>query len=262
MSSDVSNFALYGKGVFTTVAIRGGEPMLWEKHFARILRDMSVIGLDPAGIGEKELLARLAGELEAGGIVDGRVRITISDETASPIWSGESAEQISVQIIAAGTRPFPEDLSITVSPYPVNSRSPLAGVKSCNYLENLLAIGEAKKRGFHEAIRLNERGEITSACMANIFWLAGDMICTPSLKTGCLAGTTREYVLENIDCSEVEAGIEELETAASIFLTSAGLGIVEVSGFGSRKMERPGHAILSLWPPEDAKTRTRTKDHS
>mgnify|MGYP000725233639 CR=1 FL=1 len=245
----ISNFFLYGKGVFTTIAIYGGKPMLWEKHVARLPRDMQAIGLDPADVSENELREKLAHELERGGIVDGRARITISDETPSPIWQGESAPRRSVQVLAAGSREVPDDLHVTISRYPINSYSPLAGVKSCNYLENLIAIEEAKRLGFYEAIRLNERQEVTSTCMANVFWLKEGELFTPSLQTGCLPGTTREYVLENVACKEVEAGIEELRAADSIFLTSAGLGIVEVDEFDGKKLSRSDHPIMGLWPP-------------
>jgi 4-amino-4-deoxychorismate lyase len=121
-------------------------------------------------------------------------------------------------------------------------------VKSCNYLEKIIAKDEAKQRGFDEAIQLNERGDVASACMANVFWRRSGKLFTPSLETGCLPGTTREFVLENIDCDEVALGIEELRTADEIFLTSAGLGVVQVAEFDGRKVQRNEHAIMKLVP--------------
>jgi branched-subunit amino acid aminotransferase/4-amino-4-deoxychorismate lyase len=121
-------------------------------------------------------------------------------------------------------------------------------VKSCNYLEKILAKGEAKRRGFDEAIQLNERSEIVSACMANVIWQKHGRLFTPSLKTGCLGGTTREFVLENSDCDEVEVGLEELRSADEIFLTSAGIGIVQVAEFEGRKLLRDKHPISRLLP--------------
>ena len=112
----------------------------------------------------------------------------------------------------------------------------------------MLGYEEATKRGFHEAIRLNERGEIASACMANVFWKKGGKLYTPSLKTGCLPGTTREFILENIECEEVEAGIEALENADRIFLTSAGIGVVRVAEFDGRNLEISDHALSKLLP--------------
>ncbi len=155
----------------------------------------------------------------------------------------------SVQIVVGGSRHIPPNFQLTISPFPVNSRSPLAGVKSCNYLEQILSLNEAKGRVFHEAVRVNERGHVTSGCMSNVFWLKDDRLYTPTLATGCLAGTTREYVLENVECEEVEAEIGELESADAIYLTSAGLGIVRVAEFDGRELPDTKHPIQNLWPP-------------
>jgi branched-subunit amino acid aminotransferase/4-amino-4-deoxychorismate lyase len=112
----------------------------------------------------------------------------------------------------------------------------------------LIAKDEAKSRGFDEAIQLNERGEIASACMANLFWLKRGKLLTPSLKTGCLAGTTREFVLESLDCEEIEAGIDELRNADQIFLTSAGLGVAPVAEFDGQNRDVREHPIINLIP--------------
>ena len=180
------------------------------------------------------------------GFTDGRARITISDESPSEIWSERGEKRTRLSIIIAPRRELPTEISLTVSLHRINTTSPLVGIKSCNYLEHLMAYKEAKERGFDEAIRFNERGEIASACMANVFWLKGERLYTPSLETGCLPGTTREFVLENSDCEEVVTGQEFLEQADAIFLTSAGIGIVDVSGFDGTPKGRSRHPILDL----------------
>jgi branched-subunit amino acid aminotransferase/4-amino-4-deoxychorismate lyase len=139
-----------------------------------------------------------------------------------------------------------------ISTYRTNSSSPLAAVKSCNYLDNLLAFEDAKANGFDEAIRLDERGEVTSACIANVFWLTDGKLHTPSLKTGCLPGTTREFVLENMVCLETETGLESLQNADAIYLTSAGIGVVAVKEFDGRKLVRESPPITALWPKRQA----------
>lgn len=111
-----------------------------------------------------------------------------------------------------------------------------------------MAFEEARARGFDEAVRLNERGEVTSACMANVFWLKDGKLYTPSLQTGCLPGTTREHILENMECVEIGARIAELHSADDIFLTSAGIGVVQVAEFDGRAMRRDPHGILDIVP--------------
>jgi len=111
-----------------------------------------------------------------------------------------------------------------------------------------MALDEAKGRGFNEALRLNESGEIASGSVSNVFWSNGERLFTPSLKTGCLPGTTREFVIENLECEEVEAGIEALREVDDIFLTSAGIGIVQAAEFDGRILRRREHPIKKVLP--------------
>ena len=97
-----------------------------------------------------------------------------------------------------------------------------------------------------EAVRVNERGLITGGCMSNIFWLKDEVLYTPSLATGCLAGTTREFVLENVECREVEVRIDEIEKSEAIFLTSAGVGIRQVNSFDGDTLHARAIAIDRL----------------
>jgi branched-subunit amino acid aminotransferase/4-amino-4-deoxychorismate lyase len=238
-----TNASLYGKGVFTTIAIIEGGPFLWEKHWRRLADNAAKLGVDISEFDEAEVLKGLAEEVEKSGLVNGRARITFSDESQTEIWSRDSAKKTSLSIITAGPRKIPENFKLTVSPHCISTTSPLAGIKSCNYLEQLMAYDEAKNRGFDEAIRLNERGELTSACMANLFWLKNERLYTPSLTTGCLAGTTREFVLEKLECAEVEADLTELNEAEAVFLTSAGIGIAAVGAFNGTRLS-PDHLQL------------------
>lgn len=227
----VSSAALYGKGVFTTVAIKEKKAFLWDKHWRRLNENAAKIGIDPADFSEDFLIDALGKIIEKNRIETARARVTFFDERASGIWNFETKRKTGVLITTADRREISEIFRLTISPFCINSVSPLAGVKSCNYLENILALDEAKNRGFDEAVRLNERGEIASGCMANIFWRKNRKLFTPSLSTGCLAGTTREFVLENESGIEVETSLESLKNADEIFLTSAGLGICRVSEF-------------------------------
>ena len=81
-------------------------------------------------------------------------------------------------------------------------------------------------------MRLNERGEIASAATANIFWVKDGRIYTPPIETGCLAGTMREFLMENFTIEEKIISkiisIEEFLNADEIFLTSSGIGVKSV----------------------------------
>lgn len=246
--SCLSSAAIYGKGIFTTVAVYDGKPFLWEKHWRRLRDNPAKLGIDTSYFSEAAVKDSLNKIIKENEFVHGRARITFFDEAPSAIWPFGGQLKTSILITTADFRGISDDFKLTVSPFLLNSTSPLAGIKSCNYLEKILALNEAKDKGFDEAVCINERGEITSACMANIFWLKDRTLFTPTLKTGCLAGTTREHVLENVDCFEVLEGLESLRTADAIFLTSAGIGVVQTAEIDGRKLPKIDHAILNLSP--------------
>lgn len=230
--SAMSSAFLYGYGIFTTIAIYNREPFQWQLHLQRLHENADRLKIK-FPYSDDDLKAALKSLIDRNNLENGRARITIFEEEAPSIWSSSTIRQTSVFITTAEPRETNNELRLTVSPYRVNSRSALKGVKSCNYLENLLALELAKSEGFDEALRLNEKDEVTSACMANIFWIEDETVFTPASETGCLEGTTRAAVIEI--CRELgfevyasTAELEEIYRADEVFLTSAGLGIASV----------------------------------
>jgi branched-subunit amino acid aminotransferase/4-amino-4-deoxychorismate lyase len=246
----ISSAGLYGKGVFTTLAVYHSKPFLWEKHLFRLNLHAEKIGLELSGFNKDQVTASLDEIIKKNNIKNGRCRLTFFDESSSKIWQSENRNKTSLLINTGDLQTIENDLSIYVSPYSVNSNSPLAGIKSCNYLENIMALEDAKRFGFDEAIRLNERNEVVSGCMANIFWseYGKKELFTPSLKTGCLAGTTRELITEKVEVVEVEKEINELfRDAEQIFLTSSGIGIVQIADVNNGiKLNKNPHELPEL----------------
>jgi branched-subunit amino acid aminotransferase/4-amino-4-deoxychorismate lyase len=237
----LSSAALYGWGIFTSMGIYDGQPFLWKKHWQRLGEYAMAVGIDIGEISERDVYEDLLAVIRANKLKDARARITCFDNAAG-FWNCAATDKTNILIATADFRQMPERFTLTRSPFPINSASPLAGIKSCNYLENLLAWERAKNAGFDEAVRLNEHGEVASVCVANIFWVRGDKLYTPSLRTGALEGTTRAFVLEQaaingIEYLEVESGPEELLEADECFLTSAGIGIRNVEAIDETRFE-------------------------
>jgi len=244
----LSSAALYGKGIFTTIAIYNGLPFLWEKHWRRLSENAMTLKIDLSGFSEGSTESALKELIEKNNVTDGRARITFFDESASAFWPFESDRKACLLITTANRKPVPHNFRIKMSFNRVSSFSKLAAIKSCNYLDNIIAYEDARETGFDEAIRLNEGGEVVGACMANVFWASGGQLFTPSVRTGCLPGTTREFILENLECEEVEELYDKIYKADSIFLTSAGLGVVQASDLAGWKPKISDHPILHLIP--------------
>jgi branched-subunit amino acid aminotransferase/4-amino-4-deoxychorismate lyase len=231
--------SLYGRGVFTTLGIHNHRPFLWAEHWVRLIEHAARVSVDTSLLAEESVSASLAELIEANKVKDGRARVTLRAATEQGIWqvSGHGARQTDLIIITGDLHPVSEDgLALTLSPYRINTLSPLAGIKSVNYLEHILPLEEARSRDFDEAVMLNERGEVVSATVANIFWVTGGAVHTPALPTGALAGTTRARVIElagelSIPLVEGVYDLAALGDANEIFLTSAGHGVQIVTTF-------------------------------
>ncbi len=240
--SAISSATFYGKGIFTTLAVYDSKPFLWEKHWRRLSENAFRINIDLTEFTEQIVYNSLLEIIAENKVISGRLRITFFDESASQIWHLDTANKTSC-LITTGDLRKASAIKLAISPFLINSTSPLVNIKSCNYLENILALKDAKQLGFDEAVRINERGEIASACMANIFWQKDYKLFTPSLKTGCLAGTVRESIIENNEVFEVEEPIESLQNVEAIFLTSSGIGCSPVS-------ELLGKSYQATAPPQ------------
>jgi branched-subunit amino acid aminotransferase/4-amino-4-deoxychorismate lyase len=237
----VSASALYGRGVFTTVAVYKGRPFLWEAHWSRLLAHAARAGVE-CDFDDGETALLLARLIEANRVERGRARVHLLARAARGRWRFEGGEAgaSDLLVMTADAWPTPEALSLTVSPFRLNTHSPLAGVKTVSRLEHVLAWEEARSRDFDEAVVTNERGEVAGAVAANLFWVTHGTLHTPALATGAMAGTTRARVMElaeelAVPLVEGAQGLHELAEADEIFLTSSSLGVASVAAFDYRR---------------------------
>ena len=246
--------ALYGRGVFTTIAVYGGRPFLWDEHWTRLTNHARRAGV-ACPFGEAETARSLARLVEANGVERGRARVTVLARGSNGMWPApRGAEEGADLLIRTGDARRREDetLALTVSPFRVNTCSPLAGLKTVNYLEHLLSWEEARERDFDESVVLNERGEVASASMANLFWVKHGTVFTPALAAGALAGTTRARVMEMaeemaVPLVETVQHLHDLADAEEIFLTSATHGVALVTAFDFHRYTVPvGSVALRL----------------
>jgi branched-subunit amino acid aminotransferase/4-amino-4-deoxychorismate lyase len=250
--------ALYGRGVFTTLAVYGGRPFLWAAHWSRLKDHASRAGV-AFPFDEEETRDALARLVEKNGVERGRARVTVLARAPGGLWgagseaAGEGASPSDLLLTTGEARRVDEEaLALTVSPFRLNTHSPLAGLKTVNYLEHVISWEEARGRDFDEGLVLNERGEVASATMANVFWVRQGTVHTPALATGALAGTTRARVVGlaeemAVPVVEVAQDLHALAEADEIFLTSAGLGVALVTTFDFHRYTVPvGSVALRL----------------
>jgi 4-amino-4-deoxychorismate lyase len=239
----VSSAMLYGRGVFTTVAIYHGKPFLWPAHWERLQQNAKRLNIDLTGCNARSVGEALQKLISVNQVDNGRARIILLARSGRDFWQTAKSSGRKTDLLIMTGEPQSirsSGLTLAVSPYRLNTFSPLTGIRTLNFLDNVLSWEEAQAREFDEAVMLNERGEIVSATMANIFWVKEGTVHTPTTNTGAYAGVTRATVIDlaNKQFVPVLEGVYELSDlteADEIFLTSSSLGVAIVTTFDFRQ---------------------------
>ena len=241
---------LYGWGVFTTLRIYNGKTFGFDRHWKRLILHAERARI-PVSLDQKHVRRAIDKLIAANSVENGRARLTLLKGDFGS-WRADQSPETEFLIFTSSeaARP-PADFALTISPYRILSTGLLAGVKQTAMLENLFALEEARSRGFNEAVLLNERGEMVSASAANIFWVQGDEVFTPSLGTGCVAGVTRHFIRQlttrwKLHLVEGSFPIQRLLDAREVFLTSTAREVTIVSSFDSREYNARQARIAKL----------------
>jgi branched-subunit amino acid aminotransferase/4-amino-4-deoxychorismate lyase len=250
----VSSAMLYGRGVFTTIAVHHSKPFLWSEHWDRLTHHAERLKISCDECSSDSVERALQKLIAVNQVTQGRARVILLARPSTHVWQAKppGPRKTDLLILTADSQKVPSaGVSLAVSPYRFNSFSPLAGIKSLNYLDHVLSWEEAHARDFDEAVMLNERGEIVSATMANIFWTKNGTVYTPALSTGALPGVTRSCVIRMaaehfVPLIEGIYTMQDLTEADEIFLTSAGLGITRVATFDFRTYTMPAASPVTV----------------
>jgi branched-chain amino acid aminotransferase len=221
-----------GDGVFETVLVREGQPIALTRHLRRLERSCLILGL--AFPGREAVLAAVDAVIasEERAKVLGRMRITVTGGRG-PLASDRGGQAPTWIVALAETEPWPGTTSAIVVPWRRNEFSPVSGAKTTSYVENVVAMQWARDQGYSEGIFLNTRGALCEGASTNVFVVIGGNLFTPPLMSGCLAGVTRELVLEWTDAQERDLTEVDLVNADEIFLTSSTRDVHPVVRLGS-----------------------------
>ena len=210
---------LTGDGVFETLKVYGGVPFAVRRHFERLA--FSAQGLRLSLPSVLTLRSALDAVVAANGLVDGRLRITVTGGP-SPLGSDRGAEGPTV-IVAGGPLPsWGATVDVVTVPWPRNERGALAGLKTISYGENVVALARARDVGAGEAIFGNLAGNLCEGTGTNVFLspAGSGRLVTPPLSSGCLAGVTRALLLEAGVAVEEDVPLSALAAADEAFLAS------------------------------------------
>jgi branched-chain amino acid aminotransferase len=230
---------LYGDSVYETIGTAYGRLFAARDHLARLERSAARIALRPPR--REEIEAAIRQTVEAAGNAESRVRVILTRGAGKldldPAASDDTQLVVIVFPLGAPTAAMVAD-GVAVAIVSIERNSPQAidpAVKSGNYLNNVLALGEARRRfGAYEAILCAADGSVAEGASSNIFLVAGGRVATPSSEVGILDGITRAKVIDlcrdnGIPLDERRLSPDELRAADEAFITSATRAVLPVT---------------------------------
>ena len=232
----------YGDGLFETIAIRRGEPRLWDYHYERLAGGCRALGLvTPTA---KVLRARLDAAL-ANSDCDPLFCIAKIIVTAGVTQRGYGRNRPTDPRIFVGVFPaapvnqsaYARGVATILCETRLATGSPLAGFKTLNRLEQVLARSECLPTGAFEGLTLDADGRLVCGTMSNVFIVQDNIIRTPSLERCGVVGTMRRHLLALLETTELSCEVcdireEDLADADEVFLTNSQMGAIPVNRCG------------------------------
>jgi len=238
---------LYGDGLFETMRAYGGKVFRPDQHLRRFFNgaDTLKIRIPYNKTYLKNRISRLAARIDSENTY---VRLAATRGEGRIGLDPGLCKRSNVILWLNAFSGYPDSYydngaALAISSVRCNNHSPLARIKTSNYLNNILAFMEAREQGRDDAVILNTDGFVAEATTGNIFMVKDDAVITPGVREGLLPGITRRAILElapRLGFKPVERriGLLELKNANEIFTTNS---IAEVRGvvrLGAKKMSR------------------------
>jgi 4-amino-4-deoxychorismate lyase len=245
---------LRGMAAFETLRVYGGAPFAMDQHLQRLAGSAQRMGLPVPEFDGLRELARAA--IDHAGVADCSLRFTL---TGGPTGRGP----VAVVIIGA----IPDDLeriratgigliSLQLGTDPrARKDAPwlLDGVKSTSYAVNMAARDEAARRGADDAVFIAVDETVLEGPVTNVWWRRDEVLYTPALDLGILAGVTRAWILRLAGDAgyRVEEGwypLHEMAASAEAFTSSSVRELMPVVSLDGVAVGsgRPGEATVAL----------------
>lgn len=237
----------FGDGLFETLKSSNNILQFTDDHFERLWKGMNLLQFKVTvhftAKGLQRQIQELLNKNRHNSIA--RIRLTVFRGDGGLYDNINHLPHYLIQ-----TWPLPDDtgkwlsngLSMGIYNDVKKSCDILSNLKHNNFLPYAMAAVYAKKQKWNDAILLNSHGRICDTTIANIFLIKENVIYTPSLREGCIAGVMRKNLLlqfsdDKLHVVEGEITIEDLEEADEVFLSNSIHNIRWVQCIGDKKYD-------------------------
>jgi branched-chain amino acid aminotransferase len=226
----------YGDGLFETFRVHNGCAFRLADHIERLNNSAAALGFKvPFTIDDiEDHIDALVTECE---MPDAMARIHLSRGVGKRGYSPRGVN-LPTYVMAFHSAPEidagrPIAWRMKTSSYRLNPSDPLITHKTASRMTNVLAKAEAEEDGYDDAFFINLDGNVAEATCANVFWLEGNLVCTPPISSGALPGVTRLAILGickklGILTEEKDLPRDRLAVIDGAFLTLSSLGVIEI----------------------------------
>ena len=226
---------LYGDSIYEVFRTYRGVPLFYDEHWARFRNSAALIGLE-IDFDLEELTRRLKATIRETGAaqagVDVYVRYALTRGAGEiDLYPGAHLAPCCVIIVKQVPKWNPAHYSggaaLCVPRVRRNSADTLdPNIKGGNYLNNVLALLDARAAGADDCLMLDAAGLVTEASNSNVFFVIDGELVTPSQTARNLKGLTKAAVHEacrarGLRTHERELGEADVRGASECFLTSA-----------------------------------------
>lgn len=228
----------YGDGFFETLLIKNNVIRFWNLHKQRIEHSLQTLCFDVPKFFSVDKLQEEIFSFYKKQKLTGAARVRINFYRSDGGLFDAKDNYINYLIQLWDLPNYTETLNengwdVTVYSNAHKSCDALSNIKSNNYLHYALAAQLAKQKKCNDALVLNTKNNIADSCIANLFAVINGELVTPSLDEGCVAGVTRNFLIEklqqeNIFVKQASISVQDLAQATEVFLTNAIRGVVWV----------------------------------
>lgn len=237
----------FGDGLFETILLQRGRPLLLDLHLQRLQRGLEVLQF-PACLAEVEQRLRQASAAVTElGWSWAAMRATVTRGAGPRGYAPPATPQPRILLRASALESdpllLPAPASLALAAIRCASQPALAGLKHLNRLEQVLAAAEAAAAGMDEALLLSQAGELVSVSSGNIFLLCDGVLLTPPLDCCGIAGTRRRIIMQRLapacglEVRETRLTLAQLEQCDEAFYSNSLVGLRPIGRFGEHSWE-------------------------
>lgn len=234
----------YGDGLFETIKFMNGTLILADEHFSRLWKGMQLLQFEIPKLVTPELLQQQIIQLiQKNKYNSARVRLSVFRNDGGLYDTQNQGPVYCIQVwpINEKSSSLNENgLQLCLYKDAIKPIDKFCNIKHNNFLPYFMGALFAKQQQCNDAILLNMHSRICDTTIANVFIVKNNVIHTPSLEEGCIAGTIRKFILQNLpaaghEITESSITIDDMFQADEVFLTNSIHNIRWVAALGEKK---------------------------